>query len=66
MKVFAEKFLETQVSTPVVPVEAWSWVPRNPSVADLYASGGKTATRASTYADDRDNNADTDRPNEGP
>lgn len=66
MNVFAEKFLEVQTPAPAVPVEAWSWVPRNPKVADIYATGGKTATRQSTYADDRDNNADTDRPNEGP
>jgi hypothetical protein len=66
MKVFAEQFLEANEAAVAVPLDQWSWKPRSSSAADIYASGAKTATRASTYADDRDNNSDSDRPNEGP
>ena len=65
MKVFATQFLETPSSDTVVSPTLWNWSPSNKDVVKIYASGSKTATRSSTYAAEKDNESDTDRPNEG-
>ncbi|SMO70363.1 hypothetical protein SAMN06265171_10564 [Chryseobacterium rhizoplanae] len=65
MKVFSTKFLELPQSEKLKDPNSWSWEPSNKDIKKIYASGAKTATRSSTYASERDNEADTDRPNEG-
>ncbi len=65
MKVFATRFLEPMNGEDMLPLEGWSWQPANPDIERIYASGAKTSTRQSTYANERDNPTDTDRPNEG-
>ena len=47
------------------PAAVWKWEPKNPDLKHIYASGSKTATRQSTYAAEKDNESDSDRPNEG-
>lgn len=64
MKVFAEKFLEAPSNDEII-VENWSWIPANPDAQKIYASGASTSTSQSTYAAEKDNRADSDRPNEG-
>lgn len=65
MNVFALKYLEDFSSETVADANDWNWTPKNSSVKEIYGSGNKTKTRQSTYSNERDNNADTDRPNEG-
>lgn len=65
MQVFATRFLEAMQSDVMNPAAAWKWEPKNPDLKHIYASGSKTATRASTYAAEKDNESDSDRPNEG-
>ena len=65
MNVFAKKYLEDFSSEIITDVEKWNWKPSNPKIAEIYASGHKTKSKQSTYANERDNNSDTDRPNEG-
>lgn len=66
MSVFSERFLEAPRAQIPVPLDQWSWKPHSTDLGEIYASGGKTTTRASTYASEKDSNEDTDRPNEGP
>ena len=66
MNVFASRFLEAPATQPVVPLHQWDWKPFSNDVGEIYASGAKTTTRSSTYAAEKDNNEDSDRPNEGP
>jgi len=65
MKVFSSDFLETLSVEQVLPSDQWNWQPANPDVKEIYASGSKTATRQSTYSTEKDNESDSDRPNEG-
>lgn len=65
MKVFGERFLERIQANEVLPVAAWTWSPKAESAARIYASGNSTRSRESTYAAERDNRQDEDRPNEG-
>lgn len=65
MKVFSSSYLEPLSPEKVIDVEKWDWSPYNSSIVAIYASGAKTTTNASTYAAEKDSNADTDRPNEG-
>lgn len=65
MKVFAAKFLELPQNEKLKDPNFWSWEPHNKDMKKIYASGAKTATRSSTYASEKDNESDTDRPNEG-
>lgn len=65
MKVFASNFLESIQENTTPNLSSWTWEPTNKEIKDIYASGAKTGTRASTYASEKDNEADTDRPNEG-
>jgi len=65
MTVFGTKFLESVNENMITDKNKWAWTPHNPDIKEIYASGSKTATRASTYSAEKDNEADTDRPNEG-
>lgn len=65
MKVFASNFLEPIQENKLPDLKKWTWEPHSTEVKKIYASGAKTATRASTYGAEKDNEADTDRPNEG-
>jgi len=64
MKVFSVKFLE-EPSKDVISDEEWSWEPVNPNARKIYGSGASTNTNQSTYAAERDDRSDSDRPNEG-
>ncbi len=66
MRLFVANFLEPISGQNVVNSSNWIWRPHNKKIDKIYASGAKTATRASTYASEKDDNADTDRPDEGP
>ncbi|RDU67471.1 hypothetical protein CQA53_00105 [Helicobacter didelphidarum] len=63
IKVFAGKFLEDIHEDNSVNGQ-WDWKPAN-NATDVFASGAPTATQQSTYKDQRDNQKDSDRPNEG-
>jgi hypothetical protein len=65
MKVFSTNYLEALSVEQVLPSDQWNWRPANPNIDKIYASGHKTATRQSTYSTEKDNEADSDRPNEG-
>ncbi len=65
MNVFGLNYLESVQENKITDPTKWKWTPANPDIKEIYASGNKTATRASTYAAEKDNEADTDRPNEG-
>jgi len=64
MKVFATRFLEAPSNDDIVQ-DKWSWVPANPDAQKIYGSGASTRTGQSTYAAEKDNRSDSDRPNEG-
>ena len=64
MNVFAAKFLETP-SNDVIETDDWIWEPANPDAKKIYASGASTNTNQSTYAAEKDDRSDSDRPNEG-
>lgn len=64
MKVFATKFLERPSESNLKDV-AWVWSPTNKQAQKIYASGASTNTRQSTYAEEKDDRSDSDRPNEG-
>lgn len=64
MKVFAAKFLERPVQSDLNS-DLWAWTPANQEAKKIYASGASTNTRQSTYAAEKDDRADNDRPNEG-
>lgn len=64
MKVFAEKFLEAP-SNDEIAQEEWNWTPSNPNAQKIYGSGASTSTSQSTYAAEKDDRSDSDRPNEG-
>lgn len=65
MTVFGIRFLESMQSNEVVSAESWKWVPASKDTLRIYASGNSTRSRESTYAAERDDRADEDRPNEG-
>lgn len=65
MKVFATKFLESPSKDTLNKNEEWSWTPYNRDVFEIYASGAATSTKSSTYAAEKDDRSDSDRPNEG-
>ncbi|EID0698774.1 hypothetical protein [Vibrio parahaemolyticus] len=64
MKVFATQFLEAP-SSDRIKEDSWTWTPENPDAKDIYGSGASTSSNQSTYAAEKDNRADSDRPNEG-
>lgn len=65
MKVFATRFFEEPSKDSITPNSDWSWNPINHDVNKIYASGANTQSRSSTYAAEKDNRDDDDRPNEG-
>lgn len=65
MKVFASKYLEAPMKEIKVSQEDWQWHPENEEAYEIYASGKSTSSNTSTYAAEKDNRSDTDRPNEG-
>jgi len=65
MKVFASQFLEKVSNENVPNINEWTWKPYDENIIKIYASGGSTASNESTYAAEKDNRSDTDRPNEG-
>jgi hypothetical protein len=65
MKIFASKFLESVQSGTIEEAEKWTWKPYDESVYEVYASGNNTSSQESTYAAEKDNRSDADRPNEG-
>lgn len=65
MSVFGMKFLEPMQADGVTPAAAWSWKPEGANASRIYASGNCTKSRESTYASEKDNRQDEDRPNEG-
>lgn len=64
MKVFASMYLEGFSSDEVGNCK-WSWKPKGEKAEKIYASGANTSSRNSTYAAEKDDRADSDRPNEG-
>lgn len=64
MKVFGSNFLE-ELSKDNAPKGKWNWEPINKDIEKIYGTGASTKTQESTYADERDNRTDTDRPDEG-
>lgn len=65
MRIFAAKFLEKPSLEQTLSPEDWNWKPANKNAVKIYASGAATSTRSSTYAAEKDERADHDRPNEG-
>lgn len=65
MKVFGLRYLEKMQASNVVSAEQWSWKPISADAYRIYASGNSTRSRESTYAAEKDDRADSDRPNEG-
>lgn len=65
MKVFATKYLEPMSTDAIPENEEWTWTPKDEEVRRIYASGANTRTQTSTYAAEKDNRSDSDRPNEG-
>ena len=64
MKMFGERFLEPVFSDHAKDID-WRWTPANTDAKAVYASGGNTVSRESTYAAEKDDRSDDDRPNEG-
>ncbi len=65
MKVFASKYLEAMSSDSVPQDTQWTWTPADTDALHIYACGASTSTRQSTYAAEKDDRSDSDRPNEG-
>ena len=65
MKVFVTSYLESFSNNQVDRDEKWNWTPANSDVKKIYASGANTSTQQSTYAAEKDDRSDSDRPNEG-
>ena len=65
MGVFVAKFLEPMKNTQVTAETEWTWAPANEEVYEIYACGNNTSSNESTYAAEKDNRSDSDRPNEG-
>ena len=65
MKVFASRFLEPLEASQFVGDGEWTWIPDGDNCMETYSSGNLTNTRESTYASEKDDRSDHDRPNEG-
>ena len=65
MNVFLQKYLEAPTQSSSIKAESWQWTPEGEFAQEIYASGAATKTRESTYAAEKDNSGDSDRPNEG-
>ena len=66
MSVFVTRYLEPSRIDEAVDSSQWKWAPQGSGAYRIYASGNNTRTNQSTYADERDQRSDTDRPDEGP
>lgn len=65
MSVFGIKYLEKMQGNSAKTADDWSWKPTANDAYRIYASGNSTSSRESTYAAEKDNRQDEDRPNEG-
>ena len=65
MQPFGLRFLEKVGADQVVSVGEWTWKPKSSETLRIYASGNSTRSRESTYAAEKDDRMDEDRPNEG-
>nr|WP_295667685.1 hypothetical protein [Sphingomonas sp.] len=65
MEVFGMRYLEKMQANEVVEVKDWNWKPAGGDAYRIYGSGNSTSSRESTYAAEKDNRQDEDRPNEG-
>ena len=65
MNVFGLKFLEPMESDRVADPSQWAWTPASADAVRVYGSGNSTKSQESTYAAEKDNRHDEDRPNEG-
>lgn len=65
MNVFLQKYLEAPTQNSSIKAENWQWTPEGECAQEIYASGAATNTRESTYAAEKDDRSDSDRPNEG-
>ena len=65
MEVFGLRYLEKMQSNEKVEIKDWSWKPASGESYRIYGSGNSTSSRESTYAAEKDNRQDEDRPNEG-
>ena len=65
MKVFASNFFFLLSSDTIDKNQDWNWNPADNGVDKIVACGANTATRSSTYKDERDDRADADKPDEG-
>lgn len=65
MTVFGTRYFEAMREDKIVSTEGWSWKPASSAANRVYASGNSTRSRESTYAAEKDNREDEDRPNEG-
>jgi hypothetical protein len=64
MRVYMSHLLE-KVQSDVVSSKDWTWEPEGGAVHDVYASGANTSSNQSTYAAEKDDRSDSDRPDEG-
>jgi len=64
MKVFGSRFLE-EMTNNLVETSKWNWEPVNKDINKIYATGANTNTRSSTYASEKDDRSDSDKPQEG-
>lgn len=65
MRVFATSYLEGFSNDKIDKNKKWSWTPEGEEADRIYACGANTSTNQSTYAAEKDNRSDNDRPNEG-
>lgn len=65
MIVFGMRYLEPMQSDRAETSAGWAWRPVSGDICRVYGSGNSTRSRESTYAAEKDNRQDEDRPNEG-
>lgn len=59
------RYLEKVQQNAAVSPDKWNWRPASNGMSRIYGSGNSTQSRTSTYAAEKDNREDEDRPNEG-
>lgn len=65
MNVFLQRYLEAPIKNSNISIDEWNWKPEGKFAFEIYACGANTNTNQSTYAAEKDNRSDSDRPNEG-
>lgn len=67
MRTFAANYFEPMEPGKVNQSQDWNWTPAKPKseIEEIWASGAPTKTQQSTYASEKDERGDDDRPNEG-